>query len=750
MLVRVALPVPLHREFDYVAPAGTRALGRCVRVRFGPRKMVGVVVETPATSPVDPAALIAIDGWVDELPDVPPDVLEMARFAAVYYQHPLGIALQHAVPPRGRHGPVRARAHTGGWRLTAAGIAGTGIGGTSSIPRRATRQRELLDRFGPDGSHTVALDDVAAPLRALLKRWLAAGWVEPVSDAQTTSAGILALPPLNTEQRDAVAAITDAIGRFQPMLLQGVTGSGKTEVYLSAAARALDAGRQVLMLVPEINLTPQLAARVRRALPMTQIVELHSHLAAGQRLEAWRQAAAGEAQLVLGTRLAVFAPLPRLGLIVVDEEHDLSYKQQDGLRYSARDLAVYRGSRAQVPVVLGSATPSLETLRQAQSGRYTHLHLRSRAVAGALPVVRIVRQRDPSTIDGISQPLVQGIKERLARGEQTLLFINRRGYAPSLLCMECGWSAQCDRCSARLVFHTDQRRMRCHHCGHEERVVSACPDCGNQDLLPLGHGTQRLEATLRALFPDARIARVDADSTRRKGAWSDVLDDILNRRLDILVGTQMMVKGHDFPHLTLVGVLGADNALYSADFRATERLFAQLIQVSGRAGRAALAGEVIVQTDFGAHSLYRALLSHDYDLHASMLLEERHSLEWPPWTRLALLRAEAKQRDVLERFMSDAHRAAIELVKSTARSRSVSGEGAGDGVVPLAASPVRVSGPVPARLARRAGFERSQILVQADTSRALHDLLTPWREHLDASGARNVRWSLDVDPQALD
>ena len=729
MLVRVALPVPLHREFDYVAPEGSRALGRCVRVRFGPRKMVGVVVDTPATSPVDAGSLIAIDGWVDELPDVPADVLEMARFAAVYYQHPLGIALQHAVPPRGRHGPVRARAHVGGWRLTA-----TGIAGTSTLSRRATRQHELLGFFGEDRSQIAAIDGVAAPLRALLKRWVAAGWVEAVSDAASIPTSVLALPPLNVEQRDAVTSITDALERFQPMLLQGVTGSGKTEVYLSAAARALDAGRQVLMLVPEINLTPQLAARVRRALPTTQIVELHSHLAAGQRLEAWRQAAAGEAQLVLGTRLAVFAPLPRLGLIVVDEEHDLSYKQQDGLRYSARDLAVYRGSLAQVPVVLGSATPALETLRQAQSGRYTHLHLRSRAVAGALPTVRIVRQRDPTTIDGISQPLRQGIQERLERGEQTLLFINRRGFAPSLLCMECGWSAQCDRCSARLVFHTDQRRMRCHHCGHEERVVSACPDCGNQDLLPLGYGTQRLEATLRVLFPDARLARVDADSTRRKDAWSDVLDDILNRRLDIIVGTQMMVKGHDFPHLTLVGVLGSDNALYSADFRATERLFAQLIQVSGRAGRAALPGEVIVQTDFGAHSLYRALQSHDYDLHASMLLEERQTLEWPPWTRLALLRAEAKQRDVLEGFMDDAHRAAMELVRAHA----------------VSASPVRISQPVPARLARRAGFERSQILVQADTSRELHDLLTPWRERLDASGARNVRWSLDVDPQALD
>ena len=734
MIVQVALPVPLNRTFDYLAPDVDGALGRCVRVRFGPRRMVGVIVATPVTSEVDPNALVNIDGFADDLPDVPADILAMARFAADYYQHPLGITLQHAVPPRSRQRMSRSGAIASSFRLTT-----TGRAAVTRLPARAVRQQELANRLANEQTLAdVDLKDRAPGLRALLKRWIKLGWVEmfvsPFESAGgAQKAGLLTLPTLNDEQEVAASALTSALDRFQPFLLQGVTGSGKTEVYLSAAAGALANGRQVLMLVPEINLTPQLAARVRRALPSSRIVELHSHLAAGQRLSAWRQAASGEAELILGTRLSIFAPLPRLGLIIVDEEHDTSYKQQDGLRYNARDLAVYRASVRQVPVVLGSATPSLESLRQVEAGKYLRLRLQKRAVAGALPTIRLVRQRDPSTIEGISGPLHSAIEARLSRSEQTLLFINRRGYSPSLLCAECGWMAQCERCSARLVVHRDDRSLRCHHCAHEEQIIASCPECGNQDLVPMGYGTQRLESNLRTSFPTARIARIDADSTRRKGAWKSVLDDILSRKLDILVGTQMMVKGHDFPHLTLVGVLGADNALYSADFRATERLFAQLIQVSGRAGRAEIPGEVIVQTDFAGHPLYQSLQRHDYDANAAMLLEERQALEWPPWSRLALLRAEAKGRDVLEQFLGDAHRSAVTLLLT------------------LEAAPgVRISAPVPARLARRAGFERSQILAQASTSRGLQALLTPWREWLAAEAPRNVRWSIDVDPQEFD
>ena len=726
-LLRVALPVPLHREFDYLASgAGSAAVGRCVRVKLGPRRLVGVVVDVPAASGVPADTLIAIEGWADDLPTVPPDVLELARFAASYYQHPLGMTLQHAVPPRGRKGVPLSVAPPAAYRLTEAGRAGV-----AALSPRARRQRALADALATDAVPRAVLLDGVKANAALLRRWETLGWIEPAPAAvDFAQDSALVLPPLNAEQKAASQAIMEALGRFQPFLLQGVTGSGKTEVYLSAAAAAIAAGRQVLLLVPEINLTPQLAARVARALPRARIVQLHSHLGGGERLAAWRSAAAGDAQLVLGTRLSIFAPLPRLGLVIVDEEHDTSYKQQDGLRYNARDLAVYRARLAGVPVLLGSATPSLETLWQAEAGRYGALHLRQRAVGGALPPVRLARQRDPAALDGLSTELCAAIAARLARGEQTLLFVNRRGYAPSLLCAECGWMAQCERCSARLVVHLEERRLRCHHCGHEEPIVAACPECGNQDLLPMGFGTQRLESVLRAQFPAARIARIDADSTRRKGAWSGLLDDILAQRLDILVGTQMMVKGHDFPHLTLVGVLGADNALYSADFRATERLFAQLMQVSGRAGRAELPGEVIVQTDFPTHPLYLSLQRHDYDAHASALLAERQQLDLPPWSRLALLRAEAGERALIDRFLAAAHEAAATLAASM--------------------TDVRVNPPVPARLARRAGFERSQLLVQGSASKPLQAFLTPWREWLSANGPRNVRWSLDVDPQEID
>ena len=391
-------------------------------------------------------------------------------------------------------------------------------------------------------------------------------------------------PAVNEDQERAAKAIIATLGTFVPTLLQGITGSGKTEVYLEAVAAAIGAGGQALLLVPEINLTPQLAARIAAALPGRRTVILHSRLAAGERRRAWAAAAQGEADLVLGTRLAVFVPLPRLALVVIDEEQDPSYKQQDGVRYHGRDVAIRRARHARVPVVLGSATPSLETLVRAQRGDYGWQKLPRRAVAPArLPTIAFAPNRDSAGIEGMGAPLVAAIEARLARGEQSLVFINRRGFAPSLLCAACGWQAGCPRCSVRLVVHRDTRELRCHHCGHAQRLPRACPECGNVDLLPLGHGTQRLADALARRFPAARIVRIDRDSTQSKGAFAAMRDDIHSGAVDILVGTQMLAKGHDFPRLTLVGVLGADNALYSADFRATERLAALLFQVSGRA-----------------------------------------------------------------------------------------------------------------------------------------------------------------------
>jgi primosomal protein N' (replication factor Y) (superfamily II helicase) len=727
-LLRVALPVPVYREFDYLAPdTGAESLGRCVRVKLGPRRLIGVVVATPGESAVPRETLLSIEGYAEDLPQVPLDVLALARFAADYYQYPLGLTLQHAVPPRGRQSaPVRAE-QPAAYRLTEAGAAGI-----RSLPARARRQFELAAALqGRQSVPRAELLNGAPSSRALLGRWLASGWIEGVpADPDPQRNGTVILPDLNTGQSAAVQAIVATAGSFRPFLLHGVTASGKTEVYLSAAAAAIANGQQVLMLVPEINLTPQLADRIRRALPFARIVELHSNLADAQRLAAWREAAEGTAQLVLGTRLAVFAPLPRLGLIVVDEEHDTSYKQQDGLRYVARDLAVYRARLRKAPIVLGSATPALETLWQTRRGRYRLLSLSDRAIAGASPSIRLVPQRDRQTAGGIAAALRAAIEARLGRGEQSLLFINRRGYAPSLLCAACAWAAHCHRCSARLVVHLEEKCLRCHHCGYEEPIANACPQCGNQDLLPLGFGTQRLEAALREFFPTARIARIDADSTRRKGSWTALLGAILGRELDILVGTQMMVKGHDFPGLTLVGVLGADNALYSADFRATERLFAQLTQVAGRAGRADLPGEVIIQTDFPGHALYQSLVRHDYHAHAEAVLAERRQLELPPYTRLALLRAEAAQRTAIERFLAAAH----------VQGREIAAGFAG----------VRVFQAVAARMARRAGFERAHILVQCATTKPLQGFLGAWREWLTGHAPRSVRWGIDVDPQELD
>ncbi|HET9046410.1 MAG TPA: primosomal protein N', partial [Casimicrobiaceae bacterium] len=446
----------------------------------------------------------------------------------------------------------------------------------------------------------------------------------------------------NAAQRSAVDEIVAAHATFEAFLLQGVTGSGKTDVYLGAAARAIEAGGQVLVLVPEINLTPQFEARVRNALPERKTVTLHSGLADGIRRAHWLAAAQGDADLVLGTRLAVFCALPRLALVIVDEEHDASYKQQDGVRYHARDVAIWRARVRKVPIVLGSATPSLESYAQMAARRYHRLMLPDRAdPRAALPKVVLVPTRDARAHDGLAGPLWDALADGLARGEQSLVFVNRRGFAPSLKCASCSWEAACSRCSARLTLHREPPALRCHHCGHHERVPAACPSCGNVDLLPQGFGTQRLARALADAFPGARIARIDRDTTRTRGAFSEVRARIERGEVDVMIGTQMLAKGHDFPRLTRVGVVGADNALYSADFRATERMLALLTQVAGRAGRAGLPGEVIVQTDFPSHPVYVALTAADYDGFARALLDERRAAGLPPATHAALLTAEA-------------------------------------------------------------------------------------------------------------
>ena len=532
---------------------------------------------------------------------------------------------------------------------------------------------------------------------------------------------------LNRAQAAAVAALAASRGAFGATMLHGVTGSGKTDVYLAAAAQAIAGGGQVLILVPEINLTPQFERRVQAGLPNARAVTLHSRLAAGARRANWNAAASGEAQVVLATRLGVFVSLPNLALVVVDEEHDDSFKQQDGVRYHARDLAVWRARKRNVPIILGSATPSLETWRHSRTGRYRSATLAERAdMRARLPEIRFVPVRSADAHDGLSGALWDALSLRLARSEQALVFVNRRGFAPSLKCASCEWESECGRCAARLVVHRQPDRLRCHHCGEVKPLPGACPDCGNVDLLPLGFGTQRLEQSIRAAFPAARVVRVDRDTTRTKDAFAAFRRKVEDQEVDILVGTQMLAKGHDFPRLTLVGVLGADNALYSADFRATERLAALLMQVAGRAGRADLAGEVIVQTDFPAHAVYRALATHDYARYADELLSERAAAQLPPASRIALLVAEAHVRADVDRFLD----VAFEQAKALS-----DGEGA-----------VEVFPPVPAAMPRRRGYERGHVLAQCAHRKALHVFLPRWREAIATHGGARVRWALDVDP----
>ena len=529
------------------------------------------------------------------------------------------------------------------------------------------------------------------------------------------------------EQDAAIAVVRAGFGRFHPVLLQGITGSGKTEVYLRLVAEALAAGRQALLLVPEIGLTPQFEAQVRARFPDATLTAAHSHLAQGERASAWLAAQSGAAQIVLGTRLAALMPFRHLGLIVVDEEHDGSYKQHEGLRYSARDVAVRRAQRLAIPIVLGSATPSLESVANAREGRYALARLDARAASGAaLPAVRTVDTRADRPAEGLTHALLQALRARIARGEQSLVFVNRRGFAPVLFCRSCSWHSACVRCSANLVLHRREGELRCHHCGRRERIPAKCPSCGGTDLAPVGQGTQRVEESLAEALPEARIARIDRDSTARKGALGEVLEKVRAGAVDILVGTQMLAKGHDYPALTLVGVIGADNALFSADFRAAERLYAQLVQVSGRAGRAERAGEVLIQTDFPHHPLYAAVASHDFDRFASEALEERRLAGFPPFSHLALLRAESKKAGEAVAFLQAAARLAQRIGRS-----------------------VEVFDPVPAPLERKAGFDRAQLLVRSAARADLQPFLRAWREALSTQAERRVRWSLDVDPQEV-
>jgi len=554
------------------------------------------------------------------------------------------------------------------------------------------------------------------------------GWVPLKRRRTVASPKPRACPPLNDEQLTAAAAIHAQRHHFYAFLLKGITGSGKTEVYLEAISAAVQEGGQVLVLVPEINLTPALEHRFRERLPGIHLVSLHSHLTEKERVARWLEAQSGEATVILGTRLAVFCPIPRLRLIVVDEEHDPSYKQQEGLRYSARDLSIVRAQLEKIPVVLGSATPSLESWFNARSNRYHLLTLSRRAQTNAtLPAIQLVEPPREGVAQGLSPAALGALGERLMRGEQSLVFINRRGYSPALVCNQCGWVCSCDRCSARLVVHLRAREMRCHHCGHHRPIPHHCPTCGNAQLSTAGEGTQKIEARLREHFPDARILRVDSDSLARVNAWAETAAAISAGEVDILVGTQVLVKGHDFPRITLVVALNVDGALYSNDFRGSERLFAQLVQVAGRAGRAEHPGEVVIQTAFPGHPLFTAIRHHDYEQFAALELDTRRMAGFPPFIHQAILRASSISEKAVIRFMENALSSAHHLVQKG----------------------VLIFDPVPPAMARLAGKTRLQLLVQCAQRSELQSFLSAWQNALFETPESRVNWVLDVDPLEL-
>lgn len=710
----VAVDTPAHSgitgPLDYLSECALTP-GTLVRVPLGRRELTGIVWDEVASeTPLDEAQLRPIVAALDALPPLQRSWRALLDFTAAYYQRSVGEVALSVLPPQLRE-------------LDA---------------KQLQARLKKLDKW----ASAMAARPEPAPARQ---------------------------PELSPAQAQALSQLDALLGQVgseggapPPLLLYGVTGSGKTEVYLRAAEHALAQGRQVLVLVPEINLTPQLEARFAERFAGRCIVSLHSGLTPAQRLQHWLAAHLGRAELVLGTRLAVFASMPRLGLIVVDEEHDPSYKQQDGARYSARDLAVYRARLERVPVILGSATPSLESWQRAQpvspppaapqggqglpgSGpakalrsRYQLLRLPERIGGGALPRVRIFDMntlpRNKGVTTALTAPLIAALRERLERGEQSLVFLNRRGYAPVLHCTECGWKSECPHCSAYRVFHKGDRTLRCHHCGFTERVPGACPDCGNQDIAPLGRGTERLEEQLAAALPGARVARIDADSTRHKGELESQLGAVHAGEVDVLVGTQMITKGHDFRRITLVAAVNPDGALFSSDFRAPERLFALLMQAAGRAGRdadVAARSEMWVQTWHPQHALYKALQRHDFEAFAKSQLDERESAGLPPYSHLALLRAEARTAEAAQSFLSAAARWAQALPE---------------------AAQLLIYPPVPMSVARVANVERMQMLVESASRTQLQRLLWQWMPELHALKREHkglLRWAVDVDPLAI-
>ena len=721
-VLHVALPVPLPRTFDYLPPDGHAVsgqdVGRRVQVPFGNRELTGLVAGVGAATAEGPELRQAL-ALLDPAPLLAGELLDSLRWLARYTHAPLGEVVATALPTPLRLGEPLPETHAWAWRLTAEGVAQRERLRTGSRPRRLADllEAEALDEDALD----LRMDDWRTAARALAKRDLAERHAVPANPpVPAPRAG----PALNAEQQVAAEAITSTQG-FGALLLDGVTGSGKTEVYLQAIAACLARGRQALVLVPEIGLTPQTLARFRERLGIP-VHALHSGLNDNERARTWAACLRGEARVIVGTRSAIFSPLPQAGLLIVDEEHDGSYKQQDGIRYHARDFALVRAKALDVPVVLGSATPSLETLHNARSGRYAHLRLSRRAGEAQPPGVRVLDMRKRHQDAGLLPDTLQAIRAALDAGGQVLVFKNRRGYAPVLLCHDCGWSARCKRCDTPMTVHGAGRRLQCHHCGARQPAPPACPDCGGLALQPQGIGTERLEEMLAERFADVPVLRVDRGTTQRRDGLAKQLAQ-LGEAPGILVGTQILAKGHDLPHLTMVAVVGVDEGLFSTDFRAGEKLAQQLIQVAGRAGRAGKRGQVWLQTHHPDHPLLNTLINGGYHAFAETELEQREAAGFPPFAHLALMRAEAQHVDAAHQF--------LQAAKLALRKHDVS---------------LEMHGPLPAPMPRRAGLHRVQLLLSSPERRPLHRLLDAALPDIHAlPEARRTRWSLDIDPMDL-
>jgi primosomal protein N' (replication factor Y) len=704
-------------------------------VPFGRSERIGVVLEHPTASDLPAEKLRPVLEALDTEPLLDRELLETIVWAAAYYHHPIGAVVKHALPGLLRKGRPLEPPGPRAWRLVATDLAGS----LETLSRRAPRQAAAIEALAhAPGLAESELKNLGATPTAL-RRLEAKGVIEryepgpapacpkhraPEATAEAVPA-IAALPELTPEQHEAVSAVMNRSPGFAAFLLHGVTGSGKTEVFLRLIRAELDRGRQTLLLVPEIGLTPQLVARLRERFG-DELAVIHSALTESERATAWRKAYARTANLIVGTRSAIFAPLPAAGLVIVDEEHDTSYKQQQGFRYSARDLAVVRARSLGVPVVLASATPSLESLRNGLDGRYRLLSMPTRVGSAGTPTYRVIDLNKHATREGLSTPLLAAMDAHLERGNQVLLFLNRRGFAPVLFCSECEKVEECERCDARLTVHARNGVLRCHHCGLERALHWACPHCGHERIA-VGAGTQRVTDTLEALYPDRRIARLDRDVTGKTGALDAVLGQVASGATEIIVGTQMLTKGHDFPKVTLVGVLNADQGLFGTDFRSDERLAQTIVQVAGRAGRRDRPGEVLVQTHFPDHPLLRALLTRDYLDFAKLALEERRLAGWPPYSYLAVVRGEAARRERVFEF--------LEKVRRHALAQQLG---------------VEVLGPAPDVMERKGGRYRAQLLLQSQARQRLHTLVASclaaiggWRE------TRRLRWSIDIDPVEL-